>query len=203
VDIDRISRIAYEIMKDRKAQPDREVGYIYYHGKRVGKLAIRLRERLLPCNDSYDRYLLVAALFHDVGKGFDPHAEYGAFLVRNILKEYCCEDEINKIAELIYYHQGPRKEESLCDYIKILQDADILDRFGTMQIWLNIYDCASKNMPVEQLQDFYNNEIDVRASYMRSLLNFDLSLQIFDEKMRYLQNFIDRLRIESAGDICI
>ncbi len=36
---------------------------------------------------------------------------------------------------------------------------------------------------------------------MRSLLNFDLSLQIFDEKMEYLLNFIDRFNIESEGNL--
>ncbi len=154
MDIDRIANLAFEIMKDRKAQPDREVGYIFYHGKRVGKLAVKLRERLLPNDASYDEYLFAAGLFHDVGKGFNPHAEYGAYLVRNILKEYCSEEEISKIADLIYYHQGPRKEESLSEYIKILQDADILDRFGTMQVWLNIYDCASKNLSAGIFKSF-------------------------------------------------
>lgn len=201
MDIEKITSLAFETMKDRKAQSDREVGYIFYHGKRVGKLAVKLREKLLPNDASYDEYLFAAGLFHDIGKGFDPHAEYGAYLVRNILKEYCSKEEINKIADLIYYHQGPRKEESLSEHIKILQDADILDRFGTMQIWLNIYDCAGKNLSVEYLQEFYKHEIGVRAGFMRSLLNFDLSLQIFDEKMEYLLNFIDRFNIESEGNI--
>lgn len=36
---------------------------------------------------------------------------------------------------------------------------------------------------------------------MRALLNFELSLAIFDEKVQYLNSFIDRFKVEAEGDI--
>jgi uncharacterized protein len=201
LDLIKISNLAYELMKDRKAQPDRETGYIYYHGERVSKLSIRLRKRLLPNDNSYDEYMIIASLFHDIGKGFKPHEKYGAILVKDILREYCSSNEIDKISELINYHQGPRKDENLSDYIKIIQDADILDRFGTMQIWLDFHDSAIKDLPIKLTLDFYKKEFQMYANYMRNLLNFDLSIEIFDEKIKYIASFIDRLNIEADGNI--
>jgi uncharacterized protein len=201
MDLEKIDSLAYEFMKDRKSHLDREKGYVYYHGKRVSKLSTNLRKELFPCDNSYDEYLTVASVFHDIGKGFEPHEKYGALLVHDILKEYCNENEIERIAELIKYHQGPRKDESLSSYIKIIQDADILDRFGTMQIWLNFQDSASKDLPLVHTLDFYKNEFELYVKNMRNLLNFELSLEIFAEKVQYLNSFIDRLNIEAEGSI--
>jgi uncharacterized protein len=46
-------------------------------------------KKLLPYDNSYDEYMIVASLFHDIGKGFNPHEKYGALLVQDILKDYC------------------------------------------------------------------------------------------------------------------
>lgn len=200
MDLGEINSVAYQLMKDRKSHLDREKGYIYYHGKRVSKISINLRKELLPYDNSYDDYLIAASLFHDIGKGFKPHEEYGALLVQDILKDNCNQNEIKIIAELIKFHQGPRKDKSLSPYIKIIQDADILDRFGTMQIWLNIQDSATKDLPIEHTLDFYKNRLELYMKEMRNYLNFELSLEIFDEKAQYLNSFIKRFIAEAQGD---
>lgn len=64
MELDRIKNLAYELLKDRKAQSDREKGYIYYHGERVSKLAIRLRQRLFYGDSSHDECIIAASLFH-------------------------------------------------------------------------------------------------------------------------------------------
>jgi uncharacterized protein len=124
-------------------------------------------------------------------------------LVQDILKEYCSKKELAIIAELISYHQGPRKDSTLSDYIKIIQDADVLDRFGTLNVWRRFYESATKDLPLQYTLDFYKNEFQRHANWMRNLLNYDLSEKIFDEKMEYLENFIKRLSIESEGGIYI
>lgn len=198
-----LNKLAYHLMIERKAQLDREKGYLYYHGERVSKLSIVLREKILPNDNSYDEYLIIASLFHDIGKGFQPHAEYGALLVREMLKGHCEKEEVDKISELIRYHQGPRKDEKLSDYIKIVQDADIIDRFGTIQIWLNFYKCASEDEPINSALDFYINQFSKYVCEMRNLLNYDISKEYFDDRVEFLKVFINRLITEAAGGIYI
>lgn len=201
MNIEIIKNLAYELMKDRKAQPDREKGYIYYHGERVSKLAIGLRKRLFPDDCSHDEHIIAASLFHDIGKGFNPHEKYGAIVIKDILRDFCSESDIEIIAELIGLHQGPRQDPNVSGYARIIQDADILDRMGTMQIWLNFCNSASKDLTVRHALDFYNNEFRNYAKDLRDILNYSFSEEIFDEKVSYMLAFIERLNIEAEGGV--
>lgn len=201
MDLKIIKELAYKHMINRKPHDDRERGYIYYHGERVARLSIELRKKLFPNDNEYDQHIIVAALFHDVGKGLNPHAEYGAVLVKEILKDYCEEDEIEIIAEIIGYHQTKRKENDYPEYVKIVQDADILDRFGTLEIWLNFQKSAHQSAPISRSLEFYRKDFEGYAKYMRDILNYDLSKEILDEKIKFSRSFIKRLEVEAQGGI--
>lgn len=196
-----IKELAYKHMINRKPHDDRERGYIYYHGERVARLSIELRKKLFPNDNKYDQHIVVASLFHDVGKGLNPHAEYGAVLVKEILKGHCEEDEIEIIAEIIGYHQTRRKENDYPEYVKIVQDADILDRFGTLEIWLNFQKSAHQSAPISSSLEFYRKDFEGYAKYMRDILNYNLSKEILDEKIEFSRSFIKRLEVEAQGAI--
>jgi len=147
--------------------------------------------------------MIVASLFHDVAKGIEPHGQYGATLVREILNGYCDISEIEDIADLIHCHQLRKKDTNFSEYVKIIQDADLLDHFGTIEIWMNFQYYAYADKPITESVKFYNEQFDGHTMEIRNLLNFEVSQQIFDDKITFQKMFTDRLAVEAKGEICI
>jgi uncharacterized protein len=203
MDINIVSEIAHKLMVNRKAHLAREKGFIYYHGVRVSKLALKLREVIIPEDYSHDDILVVASLLHDVAKGIEPHGKFGAVLVKDILREHCTEYEINEIADIVHYHQQRIRENNYSDYIKIVQDADILDHFGAIEIWMNFQHYAYTDEPMHNSVEFYSSEFDSIVHKSRELLNYDVSRKIFDDKISFVNSFVDRFKKESEGELCI
>ena len=203
MDINSLKEIAYKLLANRKSHLEREKGFTYYHGQRVSKLSLRLRESILSEDCSHDDIIVVASLFHDIAKGIEPHGKYGAVLMKDVLKEYCTEYEINEITEIIYSHNLRKKNNSYSEYIKIVQDADILDHFGSVEIWMNFQYYAHKDEPMQNSVEFYNKEYDSEVQKCRALLNYNVSQEIFDDKVSFVHSFIDRFSLESEGDFCI
>ncbi len=110
---------------------DREIGSVYYHGARVAKGVIYLRKNILPDDVSMDDTLRVAAMFHDLSKGIEPHARYGAVLAREALREEVDPATLDTVCALIAAHcdrqPGSGKYD---DYALLLQDADLIDHFA-------------------------------------------------------------------------
>ncbi|MDF2985115.1 MAG: hypothetical protein K0R50_625 [Eubacterium sp.] len=201
MNMEAIRELACKHLADRKAHREREKGFIFYHGERVGKIAVALREILLPGNSAKDEIMKAAAHFHDVAKGIEPHGEYGAVLVKEILKDHCSSHEIDEIAELIFYHQKRKKDPDYSEFIKIFQDADMLDHYGTIEIWMNFHYYAYMDQPIGESVKFYKEHFDQHAADMKNLLNFDVSLAIFEDKIRFIKSFADRMSCEANGEI--
>ncbi len=200
MDIELIRQRAFENLVKRRAHQHRETGFIYYHGDRVSKLVINLRKLILPQDDSTDDILQAAALFHDVAKGIEPHSRYGASLAKEMLQDICTIEELEKISELIRLHIS-RKSVSCDDYCMLFQDADLLDHFGTIELWMGINYAAIEDQNIDFVIDFYNGEFKELAAKNRSLLNYEISERIFDEKADFLYKFIERMEIENKGEI--
>lgn len=203
MDINALKEIAYNLMKNRKAQLDREKGFIYYHGLRVSKLSLNLRKIILNEDCTHDDIITVASLFHDVAKGIEPHGKNGAVLIKDIIKDYCTEDEINEIADIIYYHSMRKKNNDYSEYIKIVQDSDMLDHFGSIEAWMKVQYFAYKDEPIPNLLEAYCNEYNAEVEKCRALLNYDVSCKIFDDKVSFICSFMDRFKKEAEGEICI
>lgn len=201
MDLESLRQLAFKHLRNRKTHDYREKGFIYYHGQRVAKLAVNLRKLIIPEDDSKDEIMIVASYFHDVAKGIEPHFKYGAILVKDILKEYCTEYEIQEIAHIVGSHTLRSKENDFPYHVKIVQDADILDHYGTIEIWLNFHYYAHHDMPVEEAVRFYREKYDEQTGEVRELLNYDISKKIFDDKIAFNRDFIKRLALESQGDI--
>lgn len=200
MDISLLNELAFKHMANRKAHPEREKGFIYYHGLRVSKLSIKLRQILLPEDNSHDDIITIAGLFHDITKGIEPHGKHGAVLIKDILKEHCSENEINEIAQIIYCHQLRKIDNDYSEYIKIVQDADILDHFGSIEIWMNFQYYAHKDEPMCNSLEFYNTEFNSNAAKCRESLNYDISKKLFDDKVAFVHSFVDRFKKEANGE---
>ncbi|MDF2521791.1 MAG: hypothetical protein K0R84_2419, partial [Clostridia bacterium] len=200
MDLELVKQRAFENLSKRKAHRRRETGFIYNHGERTAKLVINLRKLVLPEDASMDEILQVAAFFHDVAKGIEPHSQYGSILAKEMLQDLCSSEELEKIAELISLHTS-RKKGGSDDYAKLLQDADLLDHFGSIELWMGINYAANEDWNIKALIDFYKGEFAEIAAKNRSLLNFEICERIFDEKIDFVHKFVRRLEAENNGEI--
>lgn len=200
MDLQAIQKLAEESMAQRLSHPDREPGYIYHHGKRVAQIALQLRELIFPGDESYDDVLLVGGWFHDVGKGIEPHWEYGALLCREILRELVPPGKLEQIVEIVAGHTL-RKQRKYPHYVQLIQDADILDHFGSQEIWLSFWHCAHRGKGLASALEFFQGKYLERAALVRSLLNYGQSVELFDEKDLFVRQFVKRLEREARGEL--
>lgn len=214
MNLDQVRLIAEENIKPRRFHAAREPGYIYYHGRRVAALA----EDILAVvngersgarsgehssgDDPIDPVLYAGALFHDVGKGFAPHNEVGADIARSLLKDCCSADEIEGIRSIIWHHCLRKKGHELENRELAVQDADLIDHFGTQDVWLSFLHAAHHGESPQQVVDWWRSEESQKMTKrLRGLLNFDVSTRLYDERFAYFSQFAERFAIEAEGRI--
>ena len=200
MDFATLDALAAKLMRGRKSHREREIGAVYDHGKRVAVGVLILRKAVTE-DKSHDELLRAAAMFHDVGKGIEPHDVSGAALARELLAGYVTGEELAEIGRLIACHCDRRPGEDTHDiWVRLLQDADLLDHFGAYDIWTCFNYCAYNGQEgVGKAADYMNGELPAMLKKYRSLLNFDISKRIYDEKTAFERGFAQRLRIEAQG----
>lgn len=196
-----IKELAYNYMSNNKAHRDCETGFIYYHGERVGNLSIALRKELFPANESDDDIIIAASYFHDIAKGIEPHGKYSSILIGDILKDYCDNYELKKIVEIIKYHQVRVKDNNYPDYVKLVQDADFIDHYGTVGIGINFYQALYSDINMKDLVVRFQNEFEKNSERKRELLNYELSKKVYNKRVEFTKAFVDRFSVEVDGGI--
>ena len=205
MDFTKLNEIAFRMMGKRKSHFEREVGAAYFHGLRTGKGAVALRKMLFPADSSMDDILLCAGMFHDMCKGLEPHSDNAAFLCRKVLAEELTADELDKVCSLIHAHdkRHPGTEINTV-WERLLQDADVLDHYGSQGLWMSIsYYAYHDQREMAVLGEFYFSEWDPQCRADRAKLNFDVSKQLFDEKVAFEAGVIRRMLREADGDYCL
>jgi uncharacterized protein len=191
---------AKDILLQCQSHPRREPGWAYRHGMRTANLALWLRERLFPEITQMDDILYAAALFHDCAKDDETdHAEAGSIRAQQYLRGIVDEHDMPVVSHAIFMH-NKRGQEST-DLEKLLQDADIIDHFGTIEVWLNIsYSVLGGEGPERSLM-FYETEWEKMVAELRTLFNFELSTKVYNDRIAYNDEFIRRLKVESMGGV--
>ncbi|MCL2344029.1 MAG: hypothetical protein FWC62_09075 [Firmicutes bacterium] len=201
MDLDAIQKIAYDLMATKRSHPFKEKGNKYYHGQRVGKLALTLRNLIFPGDGSHDAVLVAAAWFHDISNGEAGHARKGAEVTKEVLTPYCTAEELSEICGIICVHDDRQPEKPLPDCVKIHQDADLLDHFGTFDIWSTFLYGVSHSETITDTANIYRNVRPTEYEEYRNQLNFEVSKKIYDEKYEFMRRFGDRFAAESDGEI--
>jgi len=173
----------------------------YEHGQRTAVLAVRLRKLILPAEEKYDDILTVAAWFHDVCHGEDNHWTAGARRAKELLADYCTSDELEQICDIIAVHDDRTLQCNYSDIIKIHQDADFLDHLGTHDIWVHAAHVGALNGTINEKLRYFRDVRPGEAARWRTEINFEICKPIFDEKLRYVASFVERLAVENAGGI--
>ena len=198
--LEKIKAIAAEQMKEKRSHTWKERGNKYYHGERVAKLVVTLRKLIFPDDSSHDDILTVAAWFHDIANGGEEHCNTGAHQTRALLSGYCSEAELDEICGIIAVHDDRSMHIEYADWVKLHQDADHLDHFGTFDIWMNFLYAVPHYNTLCDVVDFLANNRQRKSLQYRNELNFDISRAIFDEKEEFLKSFITRFAVESSGE---
>lgn len=198
---DEILKIAEERLKNRPSHPFKESGNKFYHGQRVGNLVRYLCKELEYAEDT--ELLVIAAWFHDLCNGVVDHEEHerlGAEKTREALTGLCSEDELGRICNIISLHDH-RRTEDLDMGILILQDADLLDHYGTLRIWGDFQNALKNDRSVTEQAEIIIKECSYDYYIERESLNFDISRKIYAEKNKFVKLFAERMLIEGNGGI--
>ena len=192
MDIQRIEEIAQTEMIGIRSDT-REPGWILYHGQRTGKIAVFLAKKL-NCEINRD-VLYTAGLFHDIGKGKGSHNEVGSHLTRHLLYGIVTSSELDKICDVILYHNQRKKSDSFSNNVKLVQDADLIDHVGLIDVWMALYWRGHHGESIHDHIAYYKGE-ECRKwrDYMRSHLNYDASLQIFEQRIQLEDDLLSRFR---------
>jgi uncharacterized protein len=201
MELEKIKAIAAEQLKEKRSHTWKERGNKYYHGERVAKLAVTLRKLIFPDDSSHDDILTVAAWFHDIANGGEDHSKIGAEQTRALLTGFCSEAELDVICGIIAVHDDRSMKTDYSAWVKLHQDADHLDHFGTYDIWMTFLFAVPHDKTLDDINSFLTNDRLSKSLQYRSELNFDISYAIFDEKDEFLKSFIARFAVESSGEV--
>ena len=193
MNMERIQDIAFDQMGNRKDPPEREPGWLYYHGVRAGNIARQIAARLGA--EINQDVLRAGALFHDIGKGKPDHNEAGARLAVELLSPHCSAAECEQICEIVRLHNQRRLSSEHTLAVRIIQDADALDHFGPIGAWLAIYWSGAHNESAQDHMHYIRGDRNRRyREAIRKALNFEESVAMFDERLRWEDGFFDTFR---------
>jgi len=192
MDLELIESIASQAMESQSHNSSREPGWLYYHGRRTGKIAIWLAEKIGAQVDI--RVLYIGGLFHDIGKGSAMHNEVGVQIASELLTPYCSADELTDISQIIRSHnQRGNSQDPLP--VKLVQDADLLDHVGPIGVWLAFYWSGSHNESINEHMAYINGEENQHYRQgMRQMLNFAVAQEEFDRRIMYEDDFFSHFQ---------
>lgn len=200
---DVLMEIARKAMAGRKPHPGRERGYIFYHGRRVAHLAEHLADHVEGAEDLDRDVLFAGGLFHDVGKGTEPHHEMGAILTERLLRDTVEPELRERICSLVANHNQRQREDSSLGE-RILQDADIIDHLGGQNIWLCIQYSSWQQRSVAQTLEYYDSEENARyLSGCLHALHFEASRAEARRRMELERKMFDALAREEQGKLSL
>lgn len=196
MDLQKISEIAAREMKTKASHPFKEPGNKYYHGQRTAEIIKQLCPKVDYTGNT--EILIVSAWFHDICNGEEHHENKGADKTCNLLQNLCSEAELKEIHRIISIHDSRRSADLQTD-VKIHQDADLLDHFGTFEVW-NYFQYALKEQ-MSMTEAAYLLLDDSKFSSSENVFHFEISEKVYQERRSYVKAFADRLLKESKGEI--
>lgn len=187
-----------------------EPGYRYYHGLRVARLAVELAQAMQLRIDP--DVLFVGGFLHDVGKaGYNgpDHGPRGAELIRAEIAHLFSADELDGVTAIVAnhymrpnsHHFAGRERPVLAAEVLLVQDADLIDHFGSNGIWLAFHWSAHHGRNQQESLDFYHGQdVSWRREALESV-NYELSRDEIASRMDRAAQFMSFWQIEEKGEL--
>lgn len=184
--------------------------YRYHHLLRARRYAVKLMESDELGDRKFDeRVVEIAALFHDIGRKedieddhLDPiethegHAETGAELVEEYVSDILDREQLEKVEQVIRnHHSEPETTEG-----KIVQDADDLGKFSTIDIWRLIHYASDNQRTLEETFEYFWNNLEPENVELIEQLHFETSKQAARERLEGYRETMQRMQEEAMGD---
>jgi len=197
MDFELLEQLARDYIGQKKSHPRREEAAAFRHGKRLMRGVIALRQKVTP-DGSMDEILRIAALFHDIEKGNEPHSKTGAAAADELLRGVIPDGVREQAVSLIARHDDRVDPD---EWAKLFQDADVLDHIGCYEIWMSFVSCYATGRGMENaLTDWYEPKFDAAMENLRRGLHYEASRAVFDEKVAFERQVRERLRREANGE---
>lgn len=196
--LDIIRDVAFREIGQRASHPFKEKGNKFHHGQRVAQSIKELAELILYRGDLAP--VTVAAWLHDISNGEVSHKEHGkvgAGKVAEMIKGLCTDIELKQICHFIEVHDERDISVDTIE-LKLLQDADLLDHFGTQLIWCLFQAALKDDLSMSEAAGLILKNVE-RDMWHLDELHFDVSKKIFIEKMDFVRRFGERMLIEADG----
>lgn len=192
-----------EILQDELAGQQDSAGrglWTADHCVRVSKLVLELRQAE-HLESSMDDLLFTAALFHDVSHDAAPHETHGAVgadRMRDLLFGEVEPNLLEQAAEIVAEHDDRHPDDGRSTAFHLVQDADMLDHFGTLRIWANYtYAALHKRNLKDSL--VLLQQAQARKGLYLSLLHFQTAQEAFCQRIEEEQKFLMDAENECCG----
>lgn len=190
-----------------------EPGYRFFHGMRVASIAVELNEKLNLHED--ERVLKIGGLLHDVAKSVDPednanHGPAGAEIVAREFARFVDADALARVCDIVRNHYRRPKSKwfagaekpTFSNDVLLIQDADILDHFGTEGIRVKLYWAKHRGLsPKETAEFWFTSDFATQTrTEARASLNFAESVAMFDARIDIMNAFFSDVAASNKTD---
>jgi putative nucleotidyltransferase with HDIG domain len=185
----------------------------FYHGLRVMKYCEKFLQLDYFKKKTIDKdALLVAALFHDIGKvqavdkfgeiqysskSNKEHERIGANLIHKYISKYIKDQEITKSVEKII---GEQHQQQTTIESKLVMDTDRFDNYGFIQIWRHITHAHQSKRNIDQVFEYWfeeNGRVEAKDSLKE--FNYPVIRKLAKNRFEKLDHLILGIKRETEG----
>jgi putative nucleotidyltransferase with HDIG domain len=184
--------------------------YRYHHLVSVNRYVRKLMEKPEIRQLDFDsRVVEVAALFHDIGRKEDiedgylhpmeahqGHDETGEQIVSDYIDDFLEPEQVEKVEKVIGNHHS----EAETGEGKIVQDADKLVKFGSMDLWRMIHYGAEEEREITDMFEYFWNTARERHTEEMNKLHFEVSRLVARRRMNSYQDVMEEMEREYMGE---
>ncbi len=180
-------------------RPEGGMAYTLGHCIRVMRLCERIADSPELSRREIDREsMLAAAMFHDIGRelDFDNHCESGREFVVEELAGIFPPDQLDKVAEMVRFHNRPVNTET-----EIIHDADLIDRVGVNFIWRAIHHSAHHRHDARATLHWYERNKDTWETRYEDWAIFEVAKSEIKRRIDFMDTFFEEMLRELECDI--
>jgi uncharacterized protein len=189
-----VFRKAHDYVKGQFQLYEDKKSHSFDHIVRVTNTCLNLAQKLEANLD----VLLLAAIFHDVGRPIEEidgrcHAEVSAEESENFLNKQNLSMLKKDVSEAILSHRFSKNIAPKTKEAKILQDADALDALGAIGLYRTISFSCERGLDMQEALVHF----DEKLFKLPARMHFPLTKLIAENKCNILKDFVKKVEEES------